>query len=289
MSEETCKYVSSQGLVNICDIKVFSQEDLNYMLENTKENMVIYVHIYFLLNLANNINKIKQKFILLSGFGDYTNPYDIFPNNDIFLNFINDENIIKWYSQNCAIEHPKVIKMPIGLDYHTLSRNNYYWGDKKSPIDQELELINIEKTSFWEREIICYSNFHFIDYGNKFGYSRNDIINIIPKYLIYYEPTQITRIETWKNQTKYAFLISPFGNGMDCHRTWEAIILGCIVIVKKSPLDILYHDLPVLIVNEWQDITKKLLEDTIINFKDKNFNYNKLTLTYYKNMIFNSV
>jgi hypothetical protein len=183
------------------------------------------------------------------------------------------------------IEHPKIIKIPIGLDYHTLSQNTYYWGNKKSAIEQETELMNIKTKPFWERELKCYSNFHFVDYGNKFGYSRKDIINIVPKNIIYYEPTQINRLVTWNNQTEYAFVISPFGNGMDCHRTWEALILGCIVIVKSSPLDILYNELPVLIVNEWEDITEQLLTDTVIEFKHKKFNYDKLTLAYYKNII----
>jgi hypothetical protein len=32
----------------------------------------------------------------------------------------------------------------------------------------------------------------------------------------------------------YAFVASPYGGGPDCHRTWEALILGCIPIVKSS-------------------------------------------------------
>ena len=72
------------------------------------------------------------------------------------------------------------------------------------------------------------------------------------------------------------------GHGMDCHRTWEALILGCIVIVKKSVLDVLYEDLPVLIVDNWSDITKELLDTTIENFKTKNFNYDKITLEYFE-------
>ena len=30
---------------------------------------------------------------------------------------------------------------------------------------------------------------------------------------------------------KYTFILSPAGIGLDCHRTWEALCLGCIPIV----------------------------------------------------------
>ena len=54
--------------------------------------------------------------------------------------------------------------------------------------------------------------------------------------------------------SKYTFVVSPFGHGFDCIRTFEALCLGCIVIMKKSFLDIIYQDLPVLLVDEWSDI-----------------------------------
>ena len=87
--------------------------------------------------------------------------------------------------------------------------------------------------------------------------------------------------------TKYSFVLSPHGNGLDCHRTWEALVLGCIPVVKTSSLDKLYDDLPVLIVNNWYDIDEELLKNTIENFKDKKFNYDKLKLDYWINKIKN--
>ena len=103
--------------------------------------------------------------------------------------------------------------------------------------------------------------------------------------MIYYEPTRIERYESWKNQSEYAFIASPHGNGIDCHRTWEALCLGCIVIVKTSPLDDLYDGLPVLIVGEWSDICENLLLETIEKYKSMDFNYEKLTLNYWMNKI----
>ena len=83
----------------------------------------------------------------------------------------------------------------------------------------------------------------------------------------------------------YAFVISPHGGGYDCHRTWEALILGCIPIVKTSKIDILYKDLPVLIVNNWIDINETLLAETVYNFSKITFKTEKLLLNYWNNEI----
>ena len=76
---------------------------------------------------------------------------------------------------------------------------------------------------------------------------------------------------------QYKYVISPHGNGLDCHRTWEALVLGCIPIMKSSPLDPLFEGLPVLIVKEWSDIRQELLD----NFQGNNSNLEKLELSYW--------
>jgi hypothetical protein len=87
---------------------------------------------------------------------------------------------------------------------------------------------------------------------------------------------------------KYAFVISPHGNGLDCHRTWEALALGCIPIVKSSGIDRLFDDLPVWIVQTWNEVNLENMKDKIEEFKNKTFNYEKLTLTYWKSKIINT-
>lgn len=86
----------------------------------------------------------------------------------------------------------------------------------------------------------------------------------------------------------FSFVLSPAGGGYDCHRTWEALLLGCIPIVKRFniPLEDIYNDLPVLIVDEWKDISMELLERTVKDFETKQFNYDKLTLKYWKDLIY---
>ena len=124
---------------------------------------------------------------------------------------------------------------------------------------------------------------------SRFGYDRYEAIKKIPENLSFSEKGEVDRTTSWNNQSKYSFVVSPFGNGYECHRTWEALVLGCIPIVKTSGIDSLYEDLPVLIVNDWIDISSELLISVIKDFKKRHekgkFNYNKLTLEYWMDKI----
>jgi len=248
---------------------------------------IIYVKTDIIYTFSKIINHIPNNFVLVTGDSDYTIPNDIFPNVQKFIEFIENKKIKKWYVQNCIYKHDKIINLPIGLDYHTLYNNdNFWWGPKMSPVDQEKELITIKNTTkpFYERIPLIYSNCHF-QMNTKFGGDRIDALQNIPKHLLYLENERINRINTWTKQIDYAFVLSPYGNGLDCHRTWEAIILGCIPIVKTSQIDSLYIDLPVLIVNNWSEVTEELLNNTIISFKDKTFNFKKMTLQYWMDLM----
>ena len=57
------------------------------------------------------------------------------------------------------------------------------------------------------------------------------------------EEKPVSRLITWNKQKDFAFVICPHGGGLDCHRNWEALCLGCIPIVKTSKIDNLYKDL----------------------------------------------
>ena len=296
MSESQNFFVSSRGLLKSCDF--FSQTPIssirvlvNYFDKDfqkiaTMNNPTIYVCASAIPHFVDNLlPHINFPFILVSGDCDETAPYELFSNSDSFNSFLNDARLVHWFCQNMTFVHSKITNMPIGLDYHTMTVNTM-WGDITSCADQEklLKSAIAESKPFWERQIKCYSNFHF-SMSTKYGQDRKDAYAQIPPDLVFYEPKHLPRLETWNAQTDYAFLISPHGNGLDCHRTWEALVLGCIPIVKTSNIDILYDDLPVLIVNNWSDVSDDLLKTTVNDFKKRTFNYEKLLLQYWTKKI----
>ena len=70
--------------------------------------------------------------------------------------------------------------------------------------------------------------------------------------------------------SKYQFVLSPRGNGVDCYRTWEAFLFGAIVITKTSSLDKMYIDnnLPVVILQEWDELNDSKLVDKLEKWKN---------------------
>jgi hypothetical protein len=285
MNEDDCFFVSSRGIIKSCDIKnenIVSSSDNLPILDNLFENCTLYICNSAIKKFSLQVKEIKHNFILVSGDSDEEIYKDIFTNETDFLDFISNENIRHWFCQNCTYKHSKLTNLPIGLDYHSTKFNK-----GKSPDEQEKLLLNIrtQSQSFEKRIKKCYINFKYPPDFYRYAFDRIEALNNIPENLCYKEKENQERDVCWKNQSSYSFVISPFGNGLDCHRTWEAMILGCIPIIKSSGMDDLFIDLPVLIVKNWKEVNEELLESTITLFKDRKFNYDKLELSYWINLI----
>lgn len=112
-------------------------------------------------------------------------------------------------------------------------------------------------------------------------YLANDALKDTDYNDVLHEP--LSRLAIWQKMTEYMFIISPHGTGLDCHRTYEALALGCIPVVRSSTLDILYRDLPVVILQSWNDISLKALLEEAEKVKDKDFK--SLELQYWVNKI----
>jgi hypothetical protein len=294
MEEENyCQNVSSRGILKSCKIHSKRPVSSTRTLFGYGEELLqpgpprtLYICSTALPLFAVFVSNIPYNFVLVTGDADESVPTELFT-QEKFIQFINNPKLIHWFSQNCNLFHEKITPIPIGLDYHTLTQEQpYILGPIGTPLQQEKQLLEIKRQAkpFYQRKPLCYSNFHFF-MTSKFGYDRVQAKQDIPEELVFYEPEKQPRFQTWKNQSEYAFVISPLGHGMDCHRTWEALALGCIPIVKTSLLDRLYEHLPVLIVHNWCDVTEDLLKKTLETFQNKDFKYEKLSLAYWKRMI----
>ncbi len=302
MSETDCMFVGSRGLLKSCSRRSPNPiSDYNEIspsvYENLSKNEVIHVCPRALTNFIQKVlPNITEPFILLTNDSDATIPDHVQPE---FNTLVESPLLIHWFAQNCVVDHPKVTRIPIGLDYHTLTPSRkqsnlawsqaetHPWGVKKFPIFQEDDLQKLKQKSkpFWDREVKAYGNFQFLMWTYYGKVDRPEAMNTVPKHLVYYEPNHCTRDICWNNMIKHAFVLSPHGNGLDCHRTWEALCLGCIPIVKTSGLDPLFQDLPVWIVNSWSEVTEENMKAKINEFRERTFGYERLTLAYWRDRI----
>eukprot|EP01013_Petalomonas_cantuscygni_P009829 TRINITY_DN2274_c0_g1_i1.p1 TRINITY_DN2274_c0_g1~~TRINITY_DN2274_c0_g1_i1.p1 ORF type:complete len:483 (-),score=78.88 TRINITY_DN2274_c0_g1_i1:23-1471(-) len=155
-------------------------------------------------------------------------------------------NLVAWYVQNYdGTGHPKLRGVPIGFDLHTphpkFRQFDAGFAQAREVRQRHLGrprtfgvLFDAMGTSHGERwvaaqQLECTPHMHF---------------GRMP-------PTDL-----WEEYGTWTFGVSPRGNGLDCHRTWEMIYMGMVPIVKSSSIDVLFDGLPVLIVKEWRDVCR---------------------------------
>lgn len=71
------------------------------------------------------------------------------------------------------------------------------------------------------------------------------------------------------NLSQSKFMICPRGNAIDCHRNWEVLYMRRVPIMKKHPyLQELFKNYPVLFVDDFNEVTEKLLVDNDYLFQE---------------------
>lgn len=172
--------------------------------------------------------------------------------------------VLHWYTQNFDGTAPeRVSPIPIGLDLHTL------WdepgaGARMSAQHQEAELDAIVRSlpPLVERIPRIYVDFSWANsdtpapFGARLTETRPEIVQLLAANpLVVHQEHPLPRSEMWRCKGQYAFSLSPHGHGLDCHRTWESLILGQVVLVPSSPLDPLFEGLAAFALRSWSDIT----------------------------------
>lgn len=87
------------------------------------------------------------------------------------------------------------------------------------------------------------------------------------------------------NLLKYKFIISPPGNGIDCHRTWEALYLNRIPVLEKNKFnENVYGDMPAMMVDDYSTLTEEMMCDFLKNELPKK-KTDKLCPEYWRSLI----
>ena len=86
----------------------------------------------------------------------------------------------------------------------------------------------------------------------------------------------------FRSLSSYKFVISPEGNGIDCHRHYEALIAGCIPIIERNPLiEEKYKGCPILFTTDYSEITEEYLSKKWDEMIDGDYDFSRLFLNYY--------
>jgi len=115
--------------------------------------------------------------------------------------------------------------------------------------------------------------------------SISDLLNNKAKQIMAWNYGKISSDEYFQELKKHRFVVSPPGRGLDTHGTWEALASGCIPIVPKSPLDSLFEDLPVWLVESWDEVTDESVKTMHEEMRGKTYKWEKLFVPYWQEEI----
>jgi len=198
---------------------------------------------------------------------------------------LDDPRIVHWFAQNCDVpdRHPRLTRIPIGLDNPVFNKFEKRLGFLltmalgRTPFDPSvsrndmgdqaaLQAVRAALPAPAARPLRVLCTFH-----QNQKIVAPDVSNLPDRAqahrdlahnpVCHFVPRRLKQRECWERHGEFAFEVSPQGNGLDCFRTWEALLLGTIPIVRHSTLDPLFQDerLPVVIVDSWTEITPENL------------------------------
>jgi hypothetical protein len=262
------------------------------------EGNLVWVRLSWLKSFVRQVLPlVKAHFVLVTGDSDSCVPSELGSEARAVLKC---PKVVHWYTQNYDGSAPaeRISPLPIGIDFHVLSERAFWGEEVSSPPEQELALVSIGKNlpplqarhkrvyvDFgWQRGFGLRRRFFHPLQGTRFQESRRQLVNKLRQNeWVYVQAAPLPRSEMWRRRGEYAFVLSPHGWGLDCHRTWEALALGHIVLVPSSSLDGLYADLPVVPVKGWSEITPKNLENWLSMHRNGGANHEKLRSSYWVN------
>ena len=139
-----------------------------------------------------------------------------------------------------------------------------------------------------EKTVLCAVNATTDINRSRNGITRKIIVENLKNNGI--ENKLISPNNYFSNLSNYKFVISPEGNGVDCHRHYEALMYACIPIIEKNPLtEEKYKNIPVLWTTDYSEITEEYLNQTYPSFLEKEYDFSKLFVSSYPKSVQNQI
>jgi len=263
-------YISGDTFRKMCDV-IIDETTVNKKIipESIKNGDIIFLKAdhKFAYHFFQNIHPhIKSNYILLVHNGDHSVTKK-------YIQQIEEEKLVAVFCQNPDLkDHPKIFPIPIGL-----ANRHYKHGDPTifGEIKSNLPVKRTDK--------LLYLNFVINNNKDK----RKKVYDLFKNKSFCLNASRKPYKNYVREMAQFQFVLSPEGNGIDCHRTWEALLVGSIPIVKSSTLDSMFEDLPVVIIDDWKKVTEEFLLKTYEQVCNKIYNLEKLYVDYWMKKIKN--
>ena len=240
-------------------------------VSNLADKSIIWCKTDYLDDLFHSLPNNDNRYTLITHCSDH----DI---NEAVFNR-RHKSIYKWYAQNVNYQHDDLIPLPIGIE-------NHIGPCKGSSID--INFLQNNKDNFLiTNKIISHLYCNFSLHTNS---NRINVYKTLQSRQLGYFDIKRTFSDYCQEMKKYLFVASPRGNGIDCHRTWEALYMGCIPIVEKHFMYDSYKHLPIIQIDNWESFDIKDIIPYIEKYKNGIAfnNIQELDLDYYLSYIKNT-
>ena len=263
--EKECDFVVAQQTNN--NYKAFYYDSSTKVLPDyIQGSKSIFVNTWTLNKFFSTIFPLlSNKYVFISHNSDilFTEEY---------ARCLNEDKVLSWYSQNASTVHPKLFAVPIGI------ANQQYQHGNINLIKQVLKS-NYPKTNLIFKNFDIHTNFH----------ARSQIDTITTNHGIQMT-SRMDQMDYLSNIAKSIFCISPPGNGVDCHRVWECLFLKTIPVIKWDICYEQFKHLPILFIEDWNQVTPEFLISKIPTFACLLQNsLPELNMLYWKHKILNEL
>jgi len=255
------RIINAWSYEDICDYSIIPPEGKVFKSEISEKDCIIFCKTDFIGLLFDNLRNSNNNYIIITHHSDYSIDSTVFSYKPACIK--------KWFAINAIHDDPSLICIPLGIKTHSgIYLEERYMTKWFVP--------KMDSLKDNDKENIIYCN-----WTNTNPY-RNSIIDKLKNNNLNYKLDSDLTFDLYaNNMSKCKYVISPPGNGIDCHRTWEALYIGCIPIVIKNKIYDNWPELPILQVNDYSELTNEVLD----SFSKKEFNYEKLYMEYWKKII----
>lgn len=205
------------------------------------------------------------------------------------LNYLDDEKVIAWFGIHpCKNSHPKYYPLPIGLKQPAKPFSQ----ERKHELNAYLKEL---------RETTPKTKLLYMNFEDERNPERRKLRSLLAKKPYCTVPKKrLEFLAFLKEMAEHKFALSPRGWGPDCYRTWEALFVGTIPIVrrgvskallptraplKQAQLDLLYKNLPIVVVDDWKEVTMDFLNKEYERITSRQYNINRLYVEYWFEVI----
>ncbi len=249
-------HISGDTFRLFCD-HIFDETGLPLDTDAIKKGDTIFINPPYLSYFFKEVHPhINEPYILVTLNNDLLMPGEFAP-------YLDDDTLFAWFGTNIVTQHSKMHALPIGL------MNSYFQPNNTETLDAQRADMPVKDrliyANFWEgthpsrRKVMAlFKNKRFMVWGKQKDFKT---------YV--------------RDVARSQFVLSPRGGGLDCHRTWEAMLLGAIPVILRSAIDELYKGLPVAIVDNWHEVSRAFLIQTWRRMQGKEYDWHKLFVDYW--------